>query len=73
MTTDAKTPTSRATAPDKATADAVRPRAMSAAGGAMLAAQRAVSAAISDQARDTQAAQREAAQAVVAAVRSMAK
>jgi hypothetical protein len=46
---------------------------MSAAGGAMLAAQRAVSAAISDQARDTQAAQREAAQAVVAAVRSMAK
>jgi hypothetical protein len=73
MTADAKTPASRATASDKATADAVRPRAMSAVGGAMLAAQRAVSAAISDQARDTQAAQREAAQAVAAALRAMAK
>jgi hypothetical protein len=73
MTTDAKKPSRPATAPDQPAGDAVRPRAANAAGSAMLAAQRAVSEAISGQARDSQAAQREAAQAVVAAVRSMPK
>ncbi|EJL33257.1 hypothetical protein PMI01_02220 [Caulobacter sp. AP07] len=73
MTTDAKKPIGRATAPDKVAGETVRPRAMSAASSAMLAAQRAVGEAISSQARDTQAAHRDAAQAVTAAVRAMAK
>ena len=73
MTTDAKKPARSATPPDKPVGDAVRPRTASGASSAMLAAQRAVSEAISGQARDSQTAQRIAAQAVVAAVRSMPK
>ncbi len=70
MTAEATKPTRSATAPDKPAGDAVDP---SAASLAMRTAQRAVSDAISNQVRDTQLAHREAAQAVVAAVRSMAK
>jgi hypothetical protein len=73
MTTDAKKPTRPATAPNRPAGDAVRSRAANGASSAMLAAQRAVTEAISGQAQDSLTAQREAAQAVVAAVRSMSK